>query len=134
MRTEKCRQPLRVHIYRYSCACIAMHKHGRQTNNCEKTLRKIVQTATRTPLLLTTDITKSSCFLVGMFCCFFFQNEISFFQQKTKLFPYPLLLICSTVSHFELHLPISQTISDLFSSGKLGNSCVQKISSCDLIQ
>ena len=36
MRTEKCRQPLRVHIYRYSCACTAMHKHGRQTNNCKK--------------------------------------------------------------------------------------------------
>ena len=62
--------------------------------------------ANRTPLLLTTDMTKSSRFLVGMFCCSFFQNEISFFQQKTKLFPYPLLLICSTVSHFEQHVPM----------------------------
>ena len=43
MRTEKCRQPLRVHIYRYSCACTAMHKHGRQTNNCKKNIAKIVQ-------------------------------------------------------------------------------------------
>lgn len=42
---QKCRQPLRVHIYRYSCACTAMHKHGRQTNNCKKkNIAKIVQT------------------------------------------------------------------------------------------
>ena len=36
MRTEKCRQPLRVHIYRYSCACIAMHKHGDKQTTVKK--------------------------------------------------------------------------------------------------
>ena len=74
----------------------------------------------------------SGCFVVLFSKMkFLFPKWNQFLPAKNKIVPissFADLFHRLNVSHFELHVPISQTFSDLVSSGKLGNSCVQKIS------
>ena len=67
-------------------------------------------------------------FLLGCFVAvFFFLNEIISFQQKKQNYSYTIFCWFVPLFHFGLHMPMSQTISNLVSFGKLRKSCVKKM-------